>query len=228
LRRWAAALGVRLIAPLPYHGLADRMTEAHARLRAEDLVRYADEVVDIPRGLGDRLTLAGHSAGGPVTAWAAQQRADIDQAVLISPGFGFEAVPQALTPAGVRAYQILPNSFMSWDPSQQERTQPYHSCPRISTRALAEILRLSLATQALARQQAPGARSILVIINGNDQQIDNDATAAVVATWRDHGASVATFEFPAGLRLDHDLIDAQNPNQNVAAVYPRLIELIDQ
>jgi len=34
-----------LIAPLPHHGLADRMTEAHAQLTAEELAAYADETV---------------------------------------------------------------------------------------------------------------------------------------------------------------------------------------
>src|SRR5262245_1469496 len=37
---------------MPYHGLADRMNTKHAKLRAEDFMRYGDQVVDIARGLG--------------------------------------------------------------------------------------------------------------------------------------------------------------------------------
>jgi carboxylesterase len=49
---------------LPYHGLADRMNTEHAKLRAEDFMRYADEVVDIAGGLGASVTMAGLSCGG--------------------------------------------------------------------------------------------------------------------------------------------------------------------
>ncbi len=43
-----------LIAPLPHHGLKNRMTDAHARLTAEELATYANRTVDIARGLGER------------------------------------------------------------------------------------------------------------------------------------------------------------------------------
>jgi carboxylesterase len=55
-------------------------------------VAYTDEVVDIGRGLGEHLTLAGLSGGGVVTAWAAQTRADLDQAVVMSAALGFQGI----------------------------------------------------------------------------------------------------------------------------------------
>ncbi len=61
---------------MPYHGLADRMNTEQEKLRAEDFIRYADSVVDIARGLGDHVTMAGISCGGLITGWAAQQRQD--------------------------------------------------------------------------------------------------------------------------------------------------------
>lgn len=79
-----------LIAPLPYHGLADRLTDEQAELKAEELVAYADEVVDIAHGLGKRVIMAGISGGGVTTAWAAQNRSDLDLAVIISPAFGYQ------------------------------------------------------------------------------------------------------------------------------------------
>ena len=60
-----------LIAPAPHHGLVDRMTTDQARLTAQELTAYADEVVDIAQGLGEHVTLAGISMGGTTTAWAA-------------------------------------------------------------------------------------------------------------------------------------------------------------
>jgi pimeloyl-ACP methyl ester carboxylesterase len=219
-----------LIAPLPYNGLADRLTTEEAKLRAEDLIRYTDQVVDIGRGLGDHLTLAGISAGGLVTGWAAQQRQDVDQAVLISPGFGFAVMPERLTPLVFRAFIRLPNWFIWEDPKLKADAPPEHNYPRASTRALAQILRLSLATQDLARQKAPAAGSILVVTNLNDPDLDNVVTDKVADLWRAHGAAdVQTYQFTADLQLGHDLTDMQQPDQNAAAVvYPKLLELIDR
>lgn len=217
-----------LVAPLPYNGLADRMTTEQAKLRAEDLVRYTDQVVDIGRGLGDHLTLAGISAGGLMTGWAAQQRQDVDLAVLISPGFGFQVVPERLTLLVSRASILLPNLFIWNDPVLKADAPPKHNYPRLSTRAvLGQILRLSLATQALARQKAPVASSILVVTNLNEPGVDNVVTGKVVDVWRAYpGTDVQTYQFPEELHLPHGLIDVQEPDQNVAAVYPKLLELI--
>jgi alpha-beta hydrolase superfamily lysophospholipase len=218
-----------LIAPLPHNGLADRMTTEQAKLRAEDLVRYTDQVVDIGRGLGDHLTLAGISAGGLVTGWAAQQRQDVDRAVLISPGFGFVVVPERLTPLVSRAFIKLPNWFIWDDPELKADAPPDYHYPRMSTRALAQILRFSQATQALARQKAPAASSILVVTNLNDQDVDYVVTGKIVDLWRAHGADVQTYQFPADLHLEHGLFDVQDPDQDVVAmVYSKLLELIDQ
>ncbi|MGD8820333.1 MAG: alpha/beta hydrolase, partial [Anaerolineae bacterium] len=67
-----------LIVPAPRHGLTDRMTTEQAQLTAEELATYADAVVDVAQGLGEHVTMAGISMGGIVTAWAAQQRSDVD------------------------------------------------------------------------------------------------------------------------------------------------------
>jgi carboxylesterase len=218
-----------LIAPLPYHGLADRMTTEIVRLRAEDIIRYTEEVVDIGRGLGDHLTLAGISLGGLATGWAAQQLQDVDLAVLISPGFGFGAIPEILTPMTVWTLSVLPNWFLWEDPVLKADARPLEKYPRMATHNLAQIVRLSLATQALARQKAPAAGSTLVITNLNDHDVDNAVTARVVDLWRSHGAAnLRTYQFPADLRLGHDLIEVEQPGPNVAEVaYPRLLELID-
>lgn len=126
-----------LIVPLPRHGLADRMTEELAQLKAEELIIYADEVVDIAQGLGEQVTVAGISGGGVVTGWIAQNRADVDLAVLISPAFGYAQVPPVLTLPASKLYLLLPNSFVWWNKELQEDTPPSHTYPRYSNRALA-------------------------------------------------------------------------------------------
>jgi len=217
-----------LLAPLPHHGLADRMTEEQARLKAEELVAYADEMVDIARGLGEQVVMLGISGGGVTTAWAAQVRSDIDLAVIVSPAFGYQQIPTPLTVPAGNVYQALPNSFQWWDPVRQAEIGPAYAYPRYSTRALAEFLRLGFSVQAAAQREAPAAASILVVTNANDTAVNNVLTGAVVKAWREHKASVTTYEFEADLRLGHDLIDPTLPDARIDIVYPRLIDLIAQ
>src|SRR6185503_9544167 len=82
-----------LIAPLPHHGLANRLTDEQSQLTAKELASYADEMVDIAHGLGNEVVMMGISGGGVATAWAAQNRSDLDLAVIISPAFGFKEIP---------------------------------------------------------------------------------------------------------------------------------------
>jgi len=221
-----------LIAPLPHQGLADRMTEEQAQLKAEELITYADEMVDIAHGLGKQVVMVGFSGGGVTTAWAAQYRSDIDLAVIISPIFGFQQIPTPLTVPAANLYLALPNSFQWWDPSRkdalQEDSGPTYAYPRYSTRALAEILRLGSAVQVAAQREPPAAHSILVVTNANDPYVNNVLTAAVVKIWREHNARVTTYKFEAALRLGHDLIDPTQPDEGIDIVYPRLIDLITQ
>ena len=223
------ALGYNvLIVPLPHHGLADRLTGDLTRLTAEELVSYADQVVDIERGLGDHVTLAGLSAGGVVTAWAAQTRPDLDQAVVIAPGFGLKLIPAPLTVLATNATLLLPDGFIWWDPVLQDRFTPLYTYPRFSRRGLAQTLRAGFAVRSLARRASPAARSILVVTNANDNTVDNTAVAQVVSDWRAHGGAVTTFEFPADWHLVHNLVDPGETGQRVDVVYPKLIELINQ
>jgi carboxylesterase len=214
---------------MPYHGLADRMNTEHEKLRAEDLIRYADSVVDIARGFGDHVTMVGISCGGLVTGWAAQQRQDIDLAVLISPGFGFKTVPRFWTPLVGWAFRVLPNSYLWDDPERKADSTRLYNYLRLSTHALGQILRLSQSIQISARQKAPAADSVLVITNLNDPAVDNILTDEVVNLWRTRWTKqVQTYQFPADLGLGHDIISVDDPNMNVAVVYPKLLELIDQ
>src|SRR5262249_14256513 len=107
-----------LIPRMPYHGLADRLTPAIARLTAQDMVALASESADIAHGLGRRVTIAGLSAGGVMAAWVAQFRGDVARAVAMAPEFGLYVVPASLTAPVRLAMAGLPNRFVWWDPRQ--------------------------------------------------------------------------------------------------------------
>jgi carboxylesterase len=222
------ALGYNVLsAPLPHHGLADRLTTDHANLKAEELRDYADDVVDLAQGLGEHVTMLGISGGGITTAWAAQNRADLDLAVIIAPAFGFVQLSSALTVPAVNLIPRLANSFGWWDPVGQASAGPAHTYPRYATHALANILRLGLSVQQAARGQAPSAGRLIVVTNANDTAVDNAAAARVVAVWQRRAPDrVTAYEFPAALGLGHDLLDPDQPDQQVDLVYDKLFELI--
>jgi len=217
-----------LIAPLPHHGLADRMTDEQGHLSADELAAYADQMVDIADGLGNQVTMVGLSAGGVTTAWAAQNRKDVDLAVIISPAFGFQAIPTAITAPVMNIVSILPDTFVWWDETLKTDSLPFHAYPRYSKHALAQIMQLGFAVQKKAKQQSPAAAKILVITNANDTSVNNILTAQVVSNWTRDGANIKTYEFPVTLGLAHDFIDPSQPNQPIDVIYPQLMDLITQ
>jgi len=223
------ALGYNvLIAPLPHHGLADRMAKAHAILTAEELAAYANRTVDIGQGLGEKVIMMGISAGGVTTLWAAQNRSDIDLAIIISPAVGFKQIPTPLTAAAMNLYSFLPDALEWWDPVLKEKVLPEHAGPLYSRHALAQILRLGFIVQGETAIAPPAAKKMVMVFNANDLMINNEMTMKIVNLWKAHHANLSTFEFPASLKLPHDIIDPAQPDQKVDIVYPRLLELLNQ
>lgn len=218
-----------LVAPLPHHGLADRMNTEIEQLTAEDMTAYADYMIDTAHGLGDQVSMAGISAGGMLAAWAAAHRPDLAQAVVMAPVFGVSAIPTALAAPAANLFQLIPNWYQWWDAQDQGKSPPYHAYPRYSSRALGQLLRLGLAALDDAQRAAPQAGSVIVISNAADQSVDNNLVAAYIAALgRNGAANLRTYEFPAALGLDHDFIDPQQKKQHIDVVYPKLLELIAQ
>jgi carboxylesterase len=211
---------------LPHHGYADRLTDLHSQLKAEELTAYADEMVDIAQALGERVVMVGISGGGVTTAWAAQNRSDLDLAVVISPAFGYHQIPTALTAPVMNIYLALPNSFEWWNPEKMADAGPEHAYPRYATHALVQFLRLGFAVRRGARSELPATGAILVVTNASDTTVNNEVVYEVTENWRAQGANLTAFEFGAELHLEHDLIDPAQENQQVEIVYPKLIELI--
>jgi pimeloyl-ACP methyl ester carboxylesterase len=215
-----------LIAPLPHHGLKDRLNGEQGQLTADELTAYADHMVDIAYGLGDDIAMMGISGGGVIAAWAAQNRSDLDTAVIISPAFGYQEIPTRFTIPVMNIVHILPDSFEWWDPNLKGNAGPAHQYPRYSKHALAELLRLGFAVQVQGVWSSPVAHRVIVVTNANDTSVNNEMTSGVVKRWQKNGANIETYEFASSFGLAHDLIDPEQPNQPVDTVYPKLIDLI--
>jgi alpha-beta hydrolase superfamily lysophospholipase len=215
-----------LIAPMPHHGLANRLNDEQGQLTAKELAAYADELVDLAHGLGEHVDMMGISGGGVTTAWAAQNRSDLNTAIVISPAFGYQQIPTRLTAPVMNIMLVLPDSFEWWDTDLKEKTEPSYAYPRYSKHALAQILRFGFSVQVNAWQRPPSARRIFVVTNANDDSVNNALTAKVAQSWRKHNAQLTMYEFPVSLKLPHDLIDANKPDGNTGFVDQKLIDLI--
>lgn len=223
--------GYNVVIPrMPHHGLADVLSPDQAHLTADELAAHVTEAVDIAQGLGEQVMVAGISAGGILTGWVAQNRADIEQAVLIAPVFGLYAIPAQLTTPVTNLFNILPNFFLWQDDELKANVpNPPQVYPQNATRALSQILRLGFAVRTEAGESPPAAAAILVVTNANDDAVDNQVTAGVVADWCAHGREhLQTYEFKADLGLDHDVLDPAHPKQKIDLVYPVLLDLMTQ
>jgi alpha-beta hydrolase superfamily lysophospholipase len=213
---------------LPYQGLEDRMTTRLAEVRYKDWIRSADAAVDIGHGLGRHLTVAGISLGGLITGWVAQQRHDVDRAVLISPGYTFKVWPEFLDAIMGSLFTVLPNMFR-WEDDKLKADYPaYYGYPRFPTRAVVQVIRFHAGLKDMARESAPAAKDVVVVTNAGDGDLDNTGTDRVVANWRKRGAKITTHEFSKDLHVGHDVIDPRRPDAQIEAIYPVLLELIDK
>ncbi len=217
-----------LVVRMPENGYADRATDALKDMTAEELAAFGDEAVDIAAGLGEEVIVAGISAGGTAAAFVAQNRADVDRAVLIAPFFGLAGFGPRINTALMRAMLILPSVSMWKDPVLRENYEGMaHAYQRQETRGIGEIMRLGLGTYRQGREAAPAAGDLVVVTNEADQAVSNSVTDAFVAAWREDGRDVTTYVFAAEHGLGHELIDPEEPGADPALTYPVLIDLIE-
>jgi len=212
-----------LIMRMPYHGLKSHDVGELAQVKAEDLSRYADEAVDITAGLGEEVTVAGLSGGGTVTGWIAQNRVDVDRAVLIAPFFGIHGVPGFADTMFINLFARLPNfNFIS--PSEMKREHVYAG---EATRGMAQYLLLGKVTREQADEAPPAVKDIVIITNNSDSQVNNGITHDLAATWEGAGAVVTSYAFDKSLDLPHDVIDVSTIGDRSSITYPVIIQLIE-
>ncbi len=221
-------LGYNVFVPrLPQHGMADRRVENLTSLKAEELRGCADESVDIACGLGKKVYVAGLSAGGTMAAWIAQNRTDVARVLLIAPALGL--VRRESTRGQKLLALLLPllpdirTDWFSPDPNA-----PPHAYPGFSSRALGQLLRISLATFSGALQSAPKVQDIALVTSKSDDAVNDAITWQLISLWRARGLPKFTVvDFPKEMKIQHDMIDPAQNGQQTAIVYPILIGLLN-
>lgn len=217
-----------LVMRMPQNGYADRSTNALRDMTAEELAAFADESVDIATGLGEEVIVVGISAGGTAAAFAGQNRADVDRAVLLAPFFGLSGFGPRINLMLMRAMLLLPSISIWKDPVLRENFEGMaHAYQRQETRGIGEIMRLGFGTYRQAQETPPAAGELVVVTNEADQAVSNIVTEAFIDIWRKDGRDVTTYVFPNEHGLGHELIDPEEPGSDPALTYPVIVDLIE-
>jgi alpha-beta hydrolase superfamily lysophospholipase len=218
-----------LIPRLPYHGDRDTMNEEWARLSETDVLDTANRSVDLARALGKEVTAAGLSLNGTACAWLAQNRPDLHRAVIMAPFLAPAGFPLWSARPVERAILRLPNMFFWWDPRQGANLpRPPFVYPRFPTHVIGETMRLGSEVYDQARRREPACASIVVVTTASDAAVSNVFTERLVSAWQaKKPGAVLAYQFPKSGNVPHDFVDPRQTNQQVALVYPRLLELMD-
>ena len=214
-----------LIPRMPYNGYTDLDTTDLKLLTMKDLRDCSTTMVDIAHGLGEHITYAGLSVGGTMAAWVAQYRADVDRAILMAPGFTVDRhLGVNISKLIMYALYLLPNLM-----TQNFRHAPHSSFGYngFATRGLAVMMRMGFSVYEAARKTKPAVQSMLIVSNAADPSMNNAIIQSLVRRWQRNGLRYCEmYEFDASHHLPHDIVGTQNPHQQVAFVYPILLDLI--
>ena len=224
-RRLHASGDTVLVPRLPGHGAHDRLTPQLRDLRAHQLIAAAEEALEIARGLGSSVVVAGFSLGGLLAAWLAQHHA-FDHAVAIAPFLGVSAVPRAATAALAASLRRLPNAFVWWDPVRRERLMPDHGYPRYPTHAIAECLGIAVALAGSARTTPPKARRLTIVTNASETGVNNAAARDLARSWRAHDPDSVQLHSITGLPPSHDVIEPLRPGTLARRAYRTLLPIL--
>ncbi len=216
-----------LVPRMPHHGMRDNRSDSLRHFTGPVIVAHVDEVIDIAAGLGDELVVAGISGGAVLAGWAVQNRPEVTEAVLIAPFYGMATFGTRFNGLLMRLLLLLPNFSIWKNPLKGSRSEaPPHNMARQSSRGVAEMMRVGLATRRLAAKgRAKGGRVVLVL-NEADIAISNTVAESMGAAFESGGTPVARVQIPRELQLPHELIDPVQIGEKVAIVNPALTGLL--
>jgi pimeloyl-ACP methyl ester carboxylesterase len=217
-----------LVPRYPYHGYVDRLSPDQGQLTAEDLVHVTDEAIDIAEGLGDRVVVGGISAGGVAAAWAAQNRPEVDHVVGLAPMVNLRPIPDWFATQVVNAVTSVPDIQYWWDPGKKETIPPDYGYPRLSSHAVAQLIRLGMVTLEQARAEPHTADHVVLTTNPNDGAVKPETVEAIVEAWQKSGASASVYEWPAEMGLGHNMVDDAVNTGKFEAIYPILMQLFTE
>lgn len=209
---------------LPQHGLRGADVGVLKTITAERYRDYADQAVDVARGLGDSILVVGLSAGADVAIWIGQHRADVTRVVAIAPAISLARVPKLLDAPVMNLMMRVPNITFHQTPD----TLRAHAYFGVSTRALGQTLRFGASVMNDVERASPAVHDLAIVLNANDHTIDAAPPLRMAELWRERdGVHAVVYRFDAGLELPHDVIDVSQRCGMPELVYPVIIALLE-
>jgi hypothetical protein len=117
--------------------------------------------------------------------------------------------------------------MVDWD-SQNPEGPPdmSYAYPRVASRAIGQFMLIGELTAELARDEAPHAKGLGVMVNEADTEVNRRLVDKLVDTWRRQGATVALDIVPLDLRLPHDLVDPRQEGANTEIAYGLIAKML--
>ncbi|HEX4684398.1 MAG TPA: alpha/beta fold hydrolase [Gemmatimonadaceae bacterium] len=203
---------------LPHH--ADRMRRVRelGRVQAEELASFGDSAIDAAHALGDSIIVVGLSAGGAIAAHLAQTREDVLRAILVAPAIGAGHLSDDEQDGLIQLASRLPDITRS---EAADTTRP-DFIQGLTTRGLAQVLRLGRTVRDEADVHRPRAGAMAVVLNELDQTVSEDASIDLARRWARHGGAVQLYSFPASAGLPHNVMEVPQRGGNLELVLPVL------
>ena len=203
---------------LPYHGSTDKMTGDFSKIDSALLRDFADDNVDIARGLGRHVIVIGFSGGGSLAVWSGSQRSDVDSTILISPVLHPQGIPVWADRPLARALRVAPFDVYKWwdDELKADNTEGYNY-PRLSLRGLASMLSLTFWSENEAAKGNRPRGTTLLIRNDGDQRLDSAYNEAFMRRTIDSDR-LSVYPIPASVGLKHNFISPEPFSEGYAHI----------
>jgi pimeloyl-ACP methyl ester carboxylesterase len=223
------ATGANVVIPrAKYAGYADRLNNLQGLQSGQDLIDQAAIGLNIGSGLGDHVSLVGLSGSAVAGLWMAQHREGISQMILIAPFFSLDGVPASVIDFMAAIFARIPNFYQWWDSTKKENLPgPNYAYPRFGTFCMADTILLSRDVRRNLTSKPLKTDSLTFLITASDKAANNTLTKEMATTLANTNQTpVLLYEFPESARIPHDMIDPNQPEANIAASYPKLLELL--
>ena len=202
---------------LPHHAERVSPLRAIGRVTSDELARFADSTAQIARGLGDTIVVVGLSAGGVLAGWITEYHPEVLRTVLIAPAIAPGRIPSDEGAGLVILASKLPEVVRMSAPIDTARPE---NIPGITTRGLAELLRLGQRVRDRAEAAPPSVHDVVFLLNEADRTVSEDAALELAQRWMDRGATPRAYRFGIGAKLPHNVMELTSRGGNTELVYP--------
>jgi pimeloyl-ACP methyl ester carboxylesterase len=158
----------------------------------------------------------GLSLGGLLAAYAARNRNEVAEAVLIAPFFQPNAIPEWVDAPFDAAMRALPDVYSWWNPAKHEaEVRGTWAYPKFSLKAIAAMIALRRQLEHHPAGRDNRAARVRLVVNDHDIAVRNDVARKLTdELFRDLAQEVDTAVLEDSLGLTHDVVEPNGGNRD--------------